>query len=125
MIRVFLVGLLAMVLAAVSPWGELNVGHAAGALAVGKCGAYGYAFDYAQQHQADSAAKAKCSGACTLVTMRRACAALAVDMKNPCGAFGYAVAPKISRAQNEAMRSCYRYGGKECVIRTWACDAKG
>jgi hypothetical protein len=46
-------------------------------------------------------------------------------MKNPCGAFGYAVAPKISRAQNEAMRSCYRYGGKECVIRTWACDAKG
>lgn len=98
---------------------------AAGALAVGKCGAFGYAFDYAHQHMADSAAKAKCGAACTIVTMRRACAALAVDMKNPCGAFGYAVAPKISGAQNAAMQSCYKYGGKECVIRTWACDAKG
>jgi hypothetical protein len=57
--------------------------------------------------------------------MNRACAALAVDMKNPCGAHGYAVAPKISSSLNEATRKCYEFGGKECVIRAWACDAKG
>ena len=28
--------------------------------------------------------------------MKRACAAFAVDMKNPCGSFGYAVAPQIA-----------------------------
>ena len=26
---------------------------------------------------------------------------------------------------NEATRECYKFGGKECVIRAWACDAKG
>ena len=57
--------------------------------------------------------------------MKRACAALSVDMANPCGAHGYAVAPRISAAQNSAMRNCYKFGGKECVIRTWACDARG
>jgi hypothetical protein len=57
--------------------------------------------------------------------MRRACAALAIDMKNPCGAFGYAVEPRISSALNAASKKCYGYGGKECVIRAWACDARG
>ncbi|MFX5547091.1 DUF4189 domain-containing protein, partial [Acinetobacter baumannii] len=59
------------------------------------------------------------------VTMKRACAALSLDMTKPCGAHGYAVAPRISSALNEAMKKCYAFGGKECVIRAWACDAKG
>jgi len=46
-------------------------------------------------------------------------------MANPCGAHGYAVRPKISSSLNEATRKCYEFGGKECVIRAWACDAKG
>jgi hypothetical protein len=99
--------------------------HAAGALAVGKCGAYGQAFDYKQQNAAIAAARKQCKGDCTVVTMRRACAALAIDMKNPCGAFGYAVEPRISSALNAASKKCYAYGGKECVIRAWACDARG
>ena len=57
--------------------------------------------------------------------MKRACAALAVDMANPCGAHGYAVKPKISSSLNAATKKCYQFGGKECVIRAWACDAKG
>jgi len=57
--------------------------------------------------------------------MKRSCAALSVDMANPCGAHGYAVKPHISGSLNEATRECYKYGGKECVIRAWACDAKG
>ena len=98
---------------------------AAGAFAVGKCGAYGQAFDYAAEAPARTAELNHCKGQCTAVTMKRACAALAVDMTNPCGAHGYAVKPKISSSLNAATRKCYDLGGRECVIRAWACDAKG
>ena len=98
---------------------------AAGAFAVGKCGAFGQAFDFAGEAGARAAALKQCKGECTAVTMKRACAALAVDMTNPCGAHGYAVKPKISSSLNAATRKCYEFGGKECVIRAWACDAKG
>ena len=99
--------------------------RAAGAFAIGKCGAYGQAYDYAGEKVARAAALRHCKGQCTAVTMKRACAALAVDMANPCGAHGYAVKPRISSSLNEATRKCYESGGKECVIRAWACDAKG
>lgn len=98
---------------------------AAGALAIGKCGAYGQAFDYPAEQGARSAALKQCKGNCTAVTMKRACAAFSLDMTKPCGAHGYAVAPRISRALNEATKKCYAFGGKECVIRAWACDARG
>ncbi|WP_407151718.1 DUF4189 domain-containing protein [Bradyrhizobium sp. ORS 86] len=98
---------------------------AAGAFAVGKCGAYGQAYDYPAEQAARAAALKQCQGDCTAVTMKRACAALSIDMANPCGAHGYAVAPKISSSLNAATRKCYEYGGKECVIRAWACDARG
>jgi len=98
---------------------------AAGALAVGKCGAYGQAYDFPHEQSAVAAARKQCKGDCTLVTMRRACAAISLDLNNPCGAYGYAVAPRISSAQNNAMRKCYENGGKDCIIRAWTCDAKG
>ncbi|MBN9585686.1 MAG: DUF4189 domain-containing protein [Afipia sp.] len=99
---------------------------AAGALAIGKCGAYGQAFDYPAEQGARAAALKQCKGGgCSAVTMKRACAALSLDMAKPCGAHGYAVAPRISTALNEATRKCYAFGGKECVIRAWACDARG
>jgi hypothetical protein len=99
--------------------------HAAGAFAIGKCGAYGQAYDYAGESAAIAAATKRCNGNCKTVTMKHACAALSVDMKNPCGAHGYAVKPHISSSLNAATRECYKFGGKECVIRAWACDAKG
>jgi hypothetical protein len=99
--------------------------QAAGALAVGKCAAYGQAFDYLTEAGARAAASKQCNGTCTVVTMKRACVALSVDMSNPCGAHGYAIAPRISSALNSAMRKCYAFGSKECVIRAWACDARG
>ena len=98
---------------------------AAGAFAIGKCGAYGKAYDYAGEKVARAAARKQCKGDCTTLTMKRACAALAVDMANPCGAHGYAIKPRISSSLNEATRKCYQFGGKECVIRAWACDSKG
>ena len=98
---------------------------AAGAFAMGKCGAYGQAYDYPAEVAARAAALRQCNGECTTVTMKRACAAFAIDMANPCGAHGYAGKPHISSSLNEATRECYKFGGKECVIRAWACDAKG
>ena len=98
---------------------------AAGAFAVGKCGAYGQAYDYPAEKAARSAALKQCEGKCTILAMKRACAALSVDMQNPCGPHGYAVRPHISSSLNEATRECYKFGGKQCVIRAWACDAKG
>jgi len=98
---------------------------AAGAFAIGKCGAYGQAYDYAGASQARAAALKHCKGDCTTIVMKRACAALSIDMANPCGAHGYAVRPQISNSLNEATRECHKFGGKECVIRAWACDAKG
>ena len=99
--------------------------RATGALAVGKCGAYGQAYDFAGESEARAAALKQCKGNCTAIAMKRACAAFAVDMANPCGAHGYAVKPRISSSLNAATKKCYEFGGKECVIRAWACDAKG
>ena len=98
---------------------------AAGAFAIGKCGAYGEAYDYPAENAARAAALKQCKGDCTAVTMKCACAAYSVDMTNPCGPHGYAVRPRLSGSLNEASRECYKFGGKECVIRAWACDAKG
>jgi hypothetical protein len=98
---------------------------AAGAFAMGKCGAYGQAYDYPAENAARAAALKQCKGDCMAVTMKRACAALSIDMTNPCGAHGYAIKPHISSSLNEATKKCYEFGGKECVIRAWACDAKG
>ena len=57
--------------------------------------------------------------------MQRACAAFAIDAHNACGSYGFAVTGKLGPAQNTALRYCYQYGGKDCVIRAWACDQKG
>jgi hypothetical protein len=99
--------------------------RAAGALAIGACGAYGFAYDYAKDAEASQAARGKCAGGCKVVPLRRACGAIAVDGANACGAHGYAVAARLGSAQNTALRHCYEYGGKDCVIRAFACDAKG
>jgi hypothetical protein len=99
--------------------------HAAGALAIGTCGAYGFAYDYAKEAAASRAALGKCAGGCKVVPVKRACGAIAIDGKNACGAHGYAVAGRLGEAQNTALRQCYEHGGKDCVIRAWACDAKG
>jgi len=100
--------------------------EAAGALAVGTCGAYGFGNDFTHLADATSAALAKCSGKCRVVlTATRRCAAFAVDVKNLCGPHGWASAARLGQAQNLALRQCYEFGGRECVIRAFLCDAKG
>jgi hypothetical protein len=118
------------VLARVLVAGSLVVGgmgavQAAGALAVGTCGTYGYSYDFSRAEAARKAALAKCVGNCKAVPMQKACAALAIDLRNPCGAHGYAAAPQLEQAQNTALRFCHKFGGRDCVIRAWVCDGAG
>lgn len=104
----------------------MNTARAAGALAVGRCGAFGEAYDFPTAQAARNSAMSKCNDGCRLVAdVKRSCAAFAVDFHNPCGANGWARAPRLGRAQNAALQSCYRDGGRECVIRAFLCDAKG
>jgi hypothetical protein len=101
--------------------------QAAGAFALGACGAYGYGYDYRDVADARVAAMKKCSGkSCKIVgDMRRGCAAVAVDAKHPCGSFGWAINSHLGRAENISLRRCYEFGGKDCVVRAFACDEKG
>jgi hypothetical protein len=101
--------------------------HAAGAFAVGACGAYGYGFDFRKVTDARTAAIKKCTGSnCQVVgDIRRGCAAMAVDAKNPCGSFGWAINSHLGKAENASMKRCTDFGGRECVVRAWACDEKG
>jgi hypothetical protein len=105
----------------------VNTARAAGALAIGACGAFGESFDYQNIEGARQNALTKCQGeTCRVVaTVKHGCAAFAVDFTNPCGAHGWGKGPRLGGTQNEALRSCYKDGGKECVIRTFFCDAKG
>jgi hypothetical protein len=111
-------------------WGWLAAGtimpRAAGAIAIGSCAAYGYAYDFSTVKQAHDAAIENCNGSCKqVVTTQKGCAALAVDGHKPCGARGYANASRLGAAQNTALRTCYKNGGRDCMIRAWICDAKG
>ena len=101
--------------------------QAAGALATGRCGAFGYAYDDVSPEAAALRARAQCKGRdCKVVaSFRNTCAALAIDAKNACGPSGWAQAANLARAQNVASEQCHRYGGRSCVIRAWVCDAKG
>jgi hypothetical protein len=102
-------------------------GQAAGAMAVGQCAAYGYAYDFAKADAARVAAERKCVGQnCKVVMMlKRSCAAFAIDGHKPCGPHGFASARRLGEAENVALKSCYQFGGKDCVIRAFACDVKG
>ena len=104
-----------------------NTARAAGALAVGKCGAFGQSYDFPDLAGARDSALAQCQGGdCKVVaTVKRSCTAYSVDGANPCGAGGWGKGPRLGAAQNDALRSCYKAGGKDCVIRTFLCDAKG
>jgi hypothetical protein len=105
----------------------IGAANAAGAFAVGACGAYGYGFDYRYMADARAAAMKKCAGRdCKIVgDLRRACAAMAIDAKHPCGSYGWAVGSHLGKAENASMQRCYEFGGRNCVVRAWVCDEKG
>ena len=74
----------------------LAMAQAAGALAIGACGAYGFAFDFAGDTVARNAALGKCEGQCKVVAaLSRNCAAFAVDLRNACGFHAHATAARL------------------------------
>ena len=102
-----------------------HTAKAAGALAIGKCAAYGYAYDYPSVKQAEQAAMQKCDGSCKQVVLtNKGCVAFAVDGHKPCGPHGYANATKLGAAENDALKQCYKFGGRDCMIRAWICDGR-
>ena len=104
---------------------SLAEAQAAGALAVGACAAYGYAYDYPSSETAQAAAIEKCGETCrSVVTTEKGCVAFAIDGHKPCGPNGYANARKLGQAQNTALKQCYQFGGKDCMIRAWICDGR-
>ncbi len=111
--------------AALTVFGAVQA-QAAGALAIGACAAYGYAYDFPTADAAQAAAIEKCTGDCKqVVATKKGCVAFAVDGRKPCGPNGFANAPKLGAAQNTALKHCYKHGGKDCMIRAWICDSKG
>ncbi len=68
----------------------VNTARAAGALAIGSCGAFGDAHDFRTIEERRHSALSKCRGdSCRVVTTaKRGCAPFAVDFTNPCGAHG-------------------------------------
>ena len=118
--------LAAILLPASLAFAPLTTARAAGALAIGACGAYGFAYDFTAEQTARSAALRKCEGDCKVVAaVSRNCAAFAIDMQNACRSYGFATAARLGPAQNNALRQCYLNGGKDCVVRAFVCDAKG
>ena len=105
----------------------INAARAAGALAIGSCGAFGESYDYGSLDEVRQSALSKCQGhTCRVVTTaKRGCGAFAVDFTNLCGAHGWGKGLRLGGSQNDALQVCYRDGGKECVIRTFFCDAEG
>lgn len=105
----------------------LAAAQAAGALAVGNCGAFGYSYDYATMAGAVDRALDECRGRnCRIVVrIRNFCAAFAYDASNPCGAWGWASRASRSAAQRVAVAECVIRGGRDCVVRAWVCDGRG
>jgi len=104
----------------------IQAAHAAGAIAIGACAAYGYAYDRPTAEDAQAEALKNCEGSCKqVVATKKGCVAFAIDGRKPCGPLGFANGRRLGEAQNAALKYCHKHGGKDCVIRAWICDAKG
>jgi len=83
---------------------SIDTVQAAGARAAGQCGAYGVAYDYEQVEATTAAALGQCTGMCQLATgLRGSCAALSIEVRNTCGAYGYEAASRLGQAQNTPL----------------------
>ena len=119
--------LLAASFAALAIFASVANTSAAGALATGRCGAFGNSSNDVSADAAVMRARAQCKDKdCKVVAnFSRTCAAFAIDARNMCGPSGWAQADSLEHAQNVAAEQCRRFGGKTCVIRAWVCDARG
>jgi len=122
----FVRGIFRAAIAAAIVLSPIQSAHAAGAIAIGACAAYGFAYDRPTAEDAQAEALKKCEGNCKqVVATKKGCVAFATDGHKPCGPLGFANGKRLGEAQNTALKYCYKHGGKNCVVRAWICDAKG
>jgi hypothetical protein len=89
-------GFRVLVIAALIVFGA-TPGRAAGALAIGACAAYGYAYDYPTSEEAQKAALEKCSGDCKqVVTTKNGCVAFAIDGVSHAGPTALPTRPSLA-----------------------------
>jgi len=89
-----------------------------GAVATGANGTYGYAYNYDTKDAAVDAALSECGDTCTAkVWFANACGAVAKGG----GAAGWAWNASETAAKENAVASCYEYGGSSCEVVVWAC----
>lgn len=102
--------------------------RADGALAVGKCGAYGYSTKYSSLSDARRRALRECRSHngenCEIkLTLMGNCAAMATDRSRSCGAGGWARRATRSAAERVAIEQCEKFGGRDCRVRVGFCDS--
>jgi len=106
------------------------VAEAAGAIAKGKCGRYGYSYGYESDAGAEQRALDECSSngddTCKIVVnLDGNCGALAVDSQDSCTAQGWGYAQTRDEAERIARSYCRQYGGQDCRVVRWVCDGRG
>jgi hypothetical protein len=102
-----------------------SLAGAAGALAVNKCGAYGYSYGKSSVGEAEEVALQECGAGCSVVLhFENACGAFATDSDQRCGAQGWGWAPGRGRAEEIALNECAGHGGGNCSIQRWVCDGQ-
>jgi len=98
--------------------GAAVAGDKYGAIATGANGAYGYSYNYDTREDAENAALYECGGTCSVqVWFANACGAVAKGGN----AVGWAWDASETAAKQNAVDSCYSYGGSSCEIAVWAC----
>ena len=101
--------------------------QAAGALVIGRCGAYGYSHNYDNLADAKRRAMNECvthkgKNCKEVVTLDGNCAAFAMDTRRTCGAWGWATRANREDAEEVAIRECSAAGGRACRVRIQFCD---
>jgi hypothetical protein len=85
---------------------------------------YGASYNYNTKQQAIDRALAECGGGCeVVVTFNGGCAAFASEAGKmfPYGS-GWSTESRYE-AERIALDYCRKYGGKDCRIKAWSCEA--
>lgn len=118
---------LMVLLISLSLLGAAATARAAGALAIdnNRGSAYGFSHDYANMGDAERRALSECGRNCRVVLrFQTGCGAYAADQSSGSSVYGWGTASSRDAAQNRAREECRRAGGRNCVLRAWACNAR-
>ncbi len=116
-------------IAVLAAWiGSDVTAQARGALAIGRCGGWGGAWNYSTADEANNTAMSECNGRnvreCKVVaTLDENCASFAYDDSESCGPWGWATRPTKEAADSTALNECRNAGGRNCKVRGSFCDA--